>query len=271
MNVNRLATSWHKLPRQRFARTQAKRLRAYLRDVVLPFHPRYRDLFFEPRLDWRAIGSLEDLERIPFTTKSDLSGGPDRTRQFVIAPDPQQARAPSGDRLAWTSERTGAGEAASGKRVPAGFDDQHHRTFRGTRSICLYRARSRPCSERQATASCNWQGALERSHAEHVPFAPHLAFWQTHYAGTEFGVFLVSSGEERPSAPTETSGCFGKLSPDVLIGMPTFVYHALREAALDGVRCENLRGIVLGGEKVPPSCGASSRNARPNFMPGASR
>ena len=26
------------------------------------------------------------------------------------------------------------------------------------------------------------------------PFAPHLAFWQTHYAGTEFGVFLLSSG-----------------------------------------------------------------------------
>ncbi len=26
------------------------------------------------------------------------------------------------------------------------------------------------------------------------PFAPHLAFWQTHYAGMEFGVFMVSTG-----------------------------------------------------------------------------
>ena len=26
------------------------------------------------------------------------------------------------------------------------------------------------------------------------PFAPHLAFWITHYAGTEFGVFMLSSG-----------------------------------------------------------------------------
>jgi phenylacetate-coenzyme A ligase PaaK-like adenylate-forming protein len=42
-----------------------------------------------------------------------------------------------------------------------------------------------------------------------------------------------------------------KLNPDVLIGMPTFIYHVLREAALDGIRCDKLRAIVLGGEKVP--------------------
>jgi phenylacetate-coenzyme A ligase PaaK-like adenylate-forming protein len=37
----------------------------------------------------------------------------------------------------------------------------------------------------------------------------------------------------------------------VLIGMPTFIYHVLHQAAEEKVRCESLQRIVLGGEKVP--------------------
>jgi len=41
-----------------------------------------------------------------------------------------------------------------------------------------------------------------------------------------------------------------KFKPEILIGVPTFVYHLLHQAAEEGVHCENLRCIVLGGEKV---------------------
>ena len=41
-----------------------------------------------------------------------------------------------------------------------------------------------------------------------------------------------------------------KFKPDILIGVPTFVYHLLHQAAEEGVHCENLRRIVLAGEKV---------------------
>ena len=96
MNANRLTTCWHKLPRETLRELQAKRLRAYLRDVVLPFHPHYREVFSKHGLDWRAIETLEDLRRIPFTSKSDLSGGSERTREFVVSPDPHQlARRPA--------------------------------------------------------------------------------------------------------------------------------------------------------------------------------
>ena len=39
--------------------------------------------------------------------------------------------------------------------------------------------------------------------------------------------------------------------PDVIIGMPTFIYHVLHEAQAGGVKCPNLCKIVLGGEKAP--------------------
>jgi len=41
-----------------------------------------------------------------------------------------------------------------------------------------------------------------------------------------------------------------KFCPEVLIGVPTFLYHLLQLATEEGVRCENLRLIILGGEKA---------------------
>jgi phenylacetate-CoA ligase len=252
MNMNRLATSWHKLPRATLRALQAKRLRAYLRDVVLPFHPRYRELFSSLGLDWRAIGNLEDLERIPFTTKSDLSGGPDRTKQFVIAPDPQQvARRPA------TVLR---GLLRGPERVKRHLEREFRpvlmtsTTGRSAEPVpFVYTAHDLALLRTAGYRLMQLAGArLSDRMLSMFPFAPHLAFWQTHYAGTEFGIFLVSSGGGKTIGTDGNIRMLRKLSPDVLIGMPTFVYHVLREAALDGVRCENLRGIVLGGEKVPP-------------------
>ena len=82
------------------------------------------------------------------------------------------------------------------------------------------------------------------------PFSPHLAFWFTHYAGTESGVMMLSSGGGKVMGTEVTLRNLRKFKPDVLIGIPTFMYHLLHQAAEDGVHCENLRQIVLGGEKV---------------------
>src|SRR5262245_38097929 len=72
MNVRRLKTCWHKLPKRTLRELQAKRLRAYLRDVVLPFHSHYRDLFRRHRLAWRAIENCDDLHATPFPSEKHL-------------------------------------------------------------------------------------------------------------------------------------------------------------------------------------------------------
>jgi len=82
------------------------------------------------------------------------------------------------------------------------------------------------------------------------PYAPHLAFWQTHYAGTEFGAMTFSSGGGKVMGTDGTLRLIKKLKPDDLIGIPTFLYHVLSQAVTEKLRCENLRNIVLGGEKV---------------------
>jgi phenylacetate-coenzyme A ligase PaaK-like adenylate-forming protein len=83
------------------------------------------------------------------------------------------------------------------------------------------------------------------------PYAPHLAFWQTHYASEAFGVFMVSTGGGKVLGTEGNLRLIRKLAPDILIGMPTFVYHILQEAVAHQVPCPKLKFLVLGGEKVP--------------------
>jgi len=83
-----------------------------------------------------------------------------------------------------------------------------------------------------------------------LPFAPHLAFWLAHYAGTSGGVLTLSSGGGKVMGTEGNIRHIRKFKPNVIIGIPTFVYHLLHQAAEEGVHCENLRLIVLAGEKV---------------------
>ena len=251
MNATRLKTCWHKLPRQTLRDLQAKQLRTYLRNVVLPFHSHYRDLFRRHGLDWRAIEDLDDLQEIPFTSKKDLSGGSEKTREFVIAPDPKElARRPS------TILR---GLLSGVSRTRRHLDREFRPIFMTSttgRSAdpvpFVYTAHDLALLRTAGFRLMQLAGGRSSDRMLNMfPFAPHLAFWQTHYAGTAFGVFMLSSGGGKTVGTDGNIRMLRKLNPDVLIGMPTFVYHVLREAALDGVRCDKLRGIVLGGEKVP--------------------
>jgi phenylacetate-CoA ligase len=251
MNVRRLKTCWHKLPRRTLRELQAKQLRAYLRDVVLPFHSHYRDLFRRHRLDWRAIENFDDLQEIPFTSKKDLSGGAEKTRGFVIAPDPKAlARRPSTIVRALVS-----GVSRTQRHLDREFRPIFMTSTTGRSADpvpFVYTAHDLAILRTAGFRLMQLAGGRSSDRMLNMfPFAPHLAFWQTHYAGTAFGVFMLSSGGGKTVGTDGNIRMLRKLNPDVLIGMPTFVYHVLREAALDGVRCDKLRGIVLGGEKVP--------------------
>jgi len=59
---------------------QVEKLRDYLRRVVLPFSGHYRQLFREHGLTADSIRSLDDLRRIPFTSKADLLNTPNNRR-----------------------------------------------------------------------------------------------------------------------------------------------------------------------------------------------
>jgi len=99
MRRNLLRERWQQLPERVVRQLQAEQLRRYLRSVVLPFSAYYREQFRQLGLDGDSIRTLDDLQRLPFTTKTDLlntSTHPQKAREFVVIPDEQVlARRPS--------------------------------------------------------------------------------------------------------------------------------------------------------------------------------
>src|SRR5215813_10810055 len=90
--MNMLRDQWQRLPETEVRRLQAEKLRHYLRTVVLPFSPHYRKRFQELGLTADSVRTLEDLEEIPFASKTDLlstSEQPQRFRDFIVVPDPK--------------------------------------------------------------------------------------------------------------------------------------------------------------------------------------
>jgi phenylacetate-CoA ligase len=255
MNTSVLTTHWHTLPEKVVRRLQAEKLRHYLRSTVLPFSPHYRELFAENNLDADSFRSLEDLHQLPFTSKTDLLNTPDnprKIREFILAPDKQElARRPPTILHAMLH-----GRASVTRRLEQEFRPVFMTCTTGRSSDSIAFTYSNHDLANLALAG---KRIFEVCRAEPdfrllntFPYAPHLAFWLAHYGGMEFTNFVLSSGGGKVLGTDGQLRFIRQLQPNVLIGMPTFLYHVLQQAVDEGVKCPTLCRIVLGGEKVAP-------------------
>ena len=246
--------TFHCPPLSVLRKWQIARLRNYLRDTVLPFSAHYSALFRRENMDPSQIETADDLRRIPFTTKADFTataGEPDPVRAFVLQPD---------KRVLSRRISTIASALLRGRRA---VEENFEREFRPVFLTSTTGRSAEPVpflfTEHDITnLKLAGKRVMEVCAAERdmrmvnmFPFAPHLAFWLTHYAGTEFGVFVLSTGGGKTMGTEGNLRLIRKIRPDVLIGMPTFIYHVMTEAVAGHMELPNLRKIVLAGEKTP--------------------
>ena len=255
MNTNHLTTKWPRLSEKEIRSLQAEKLRRYLRTVVAPFSPHYRELFRQERVDVGAIRSLDDLRRLPFTSKTDLLNSPEHPqqgREFILQPDAEQlAHRPSTILRAALLGR---------EKVKRGFEREFRPIFmtcttgRSTESVAfLYTQHdltNLAIGGSRIYEICEARPDFRLLNT--FPYAPHLAFWLGHYGGMEFNNFVVSSGGGKVFGTDGQIRLLRQLQPHAIMGMPTFLYHVLRQAVDEGLRCPNLQTIVLGGEKAAP-------------------
>lgn len=248
MNPQHHKHDWPPLRKEAVQAWQLAALRQYLRRTVIPFSPHYSELFKKHRVDPAQIHTLEDLRRIPFTSKRDLTGN---VKDFVITPN----RDILSHRFSTIGRVLLHGRAAVADEFEREFRPilMTSTTGRSTDPVPFFYSqhdidRLKVAGERIMR---NCAATREMKMLNLFPFAPHLAFWQSHYAGTAFGSLMVSSGGGKSVGTEGNLRLLRKIQPDVLAGIPTFIYHVLHEAAADGVEVPNLRKIVLGGEKAP--------------------
>lgn len=253
MSHDRLQHHWQQLPEAEVRRLQAEKLRHYLRTVVIPFSSHYRELFRNTGVNVDSLRSVEDLELLPFTEKTDLLPTPDhpeRFREFILAPEREAlARRPA---TMWRAILHGKKNTEN--KLAAEFRpvSMFFTTGRATEPLPFVLTQhdlaNLTSAARRLMQVCGAQPDFRMVNA--FPFAPHLAFWFTHYATTTFGALTVSTGGGKVLGTEGNLRLMRKLNPDVLIGVPTFIYHLLHQAVEEKIRCQKLKRIVLGGEKA---------------------
>lgn len=253
MNTSRLYTHWQKLSRNEISELQAEKLRRYLQRVILPFSPHYGRMLANRTLDIASIRELDDLNRLPFTSKADLlpePGQPERFKDFILSPS-QRVLARRFD-VAWRAAVHGRKQVMhelSNEFRPVSI---FFTTGRSANPLPFLLTNQDLANIQSASSRlmeiCEARPEFKMLNA--FPFAPHLAFWFTYYAGVTFGVFSISTGGGKVMGTEGNLRLIRQLNPEVIIGVPTFIYHLLHQAVEAGVRCENLKRIVVGGEKA---------------------
>lgn len=251
MKNTRLHARWDRLDPAETERLQMSQLRRYLRVVVQPFSPFYHD-----RIDPAAIRSLRrhrDLEQLPLTSKRDLlntTEHPQRSRELVISPIEKILR----HRPATFLRALLRGRATVARDLSREFRPVLMTSTTGRSSDpvpFLYSAHDLDILTDAGTRLMEiGDSRPEWKHLNLFPYAPHLAFWQAHQASLGFGTFCLSTGGGKVMGTAGNVRMLGKIQPEVLIGMPTFIYHVLQQAVEEDIELTGLRRIVLGGEKV---------------------
>ncbi len=259
MNPFLTSPRWDAGPPEFWQPWQLRRLRDYLKHRVLPFSAHYRRIFTENGIHPEDIRSLADWSNVPFSSKADLTVSRELQREMVLLPNQSVLmREPSVILNALLH-----GKKHTKEKLEAEFRPVMLTSTTGRSSEPVSFLYTKHDLNNLETAG---RRIMEVAHSDrdyrHVnvfPYAPHLGFWQAHYAGLGFGTFMLSTGGGKTLGTDGNILMIEKMNPDVIIGMPTFIYHVLRQAVEEKRSWPNLKRITLGGEKVPQGLRAKLR------------
>lgn len=231
---------------------QNKKLHHMMR--LFPYAPYYAAFFQVHTLNPFAIHSTNDLLNIPFTTKEDLVATvehPEKTSAFVLNPTQHLQTLPhvSGFRLLFSSSLK--------RELTEEFKPIHVHFTSGRSAMSVPVLYTQYDLLHLQEASRRMLYHLHIPHTARVinvfPYAPHLAFWQTVYATNYLGVFGVHTGGGKGMGSSKILPLLEHMHAEVLVGMPSYIYHLLSLAAEQHKDLSSLRYILLGGEAVTPA------------------
>lgn len=257
MNIEHDWERVSRAPRAELRALQDETLRRHVRQELYPFSARYRRVFDTAGVRPEQIRTVDDLRRLPFTTKADLLEAQSQEatkRDFVLIPTPETIRAfwPLSRKLPLLAGGRAAREALRKDYTP------HFATFTTGRSadpvVFAYTPHDIRVLARVGARMLDVHG-IEDVDARIVntfPFAPHLAFWQSAFAGFETGRFMMSTGGGKVMGTSGNLRLLERMQTTTILGTPGFVYHLLREGAEKGAKLSKVKLVVLGAEKVTP-------------------
>jgi len=250
---------WDHLSPSEIRNRQGAALHKFLKTQVLPYSPYYKEVFKNAGLTADDIHSVDDLRKIPFTSKIDIAPSkesPGQPRKFVLQPDPKRYASSISLSKKLTLVKN---KLLTGQQIPDQVLDEYLPIFfiatTGRTALptpFLYSAHDMKLF-REAARRLFEVGGIRRADDFVVsifPYAPHLAFWIVYQGGMQTRTPLFHTGGGKVLGTDRIIKMIQALGTTIIVGIPGYVYHLLRIAADRGVDMSGIRMVVLGAERV---------------------
>ncbi|TAN59947.1 phenylacetate--CoA ligase family protein [bacterium] len=239
---------------------QNRKLHYFVNRRLYPFSPYYQKLFLRHKINPRSVRTVKDLEAIPFTKKEDLFPARNNSQSFldfILKPDEALIR------RHWPKSKLlylALLKALKGKEhIKQHLEKEYRPIFltatTGTANqpvSFLYTAFDIENLRVSGYRLLEVFGTLPDDRAVNLfPYAPHLAFWQTVFAGLAHNRFLLSTGGGKVLGTQGNIEAIAKVRPNMLIGVPSYIYHIVRSAGESGKDFSFVKKIILGASAVP--------------------
>jgi len=227
---------------------QNKKLRYFIQ-YKIPFSPYYNKLFKKNKIKFSDIKTIEDLKKIPFTTKEDIvpTKKEKKHTNFILKPDKELIKKYSSkfELLKYSLNRNSALREFNPVHM-------HLTTGRTANAVpFLYTAYD---LEKLREAGRRMMDILKVGKDDKLvnafPYAPHLAFWATFFAAEASGIFAVHTGGGRILGTDKIIKTIENTKASLLAFIPGYAYHMLREAKNKKADFSNVNKIFFGGERV---------------------
>lgn len=248
---------YYDMSSEEVARIQEKKLREFIRYQLYPFSPYYHNLFQNNGIDPESIKTVKDLEKIPLTRKEDImptEDNPKRYKDFILQPDIEKISKywPKTKLLKLKlQDLTGkdlkkelsseyypnfmiATSGTTGNNVPFMFTSRDVKLFSNA-----YRSVQDVVGLEDDWVVLNC-----------FPFAPHLAFIFVYWVNLCSTLRIFHTGGGAVTSTEKTVDLINVIDANVLIGIPSYIYHVLRNAEKREVDLSNVKMVLTAGEKL---------------------
>lgn len=241
---------------------QDRKLNYFITRYLYPFSPYYRRLFDKNKIRPDSIRTVEDLRRIPLTSKDDFLDSPDketaqRNLDFLLQPNEELIKKylPKADLIKFLFLKLAMGTPYIKERLEREYLPIFVTATAGTTNVPItflytsYDIENLKVYGRRTLEICGIKrgGRIVNT----FPYAPHLAFWQTVFAGLAANVFILSTGGGKTLGTEGNIRSILKVKPQVLIGVPSYIYHILKKAHEERLDLSFLNNVALGAARVP--------------------
>jgi phenylacetate-coenzyme A ligase PaaK-like adenylate-forming protein len=242
---------------EEITKVQEKKMREFIRFQLYPFSPYYQKLFDENGIDPKSIQTLQDLEKIPLTRKEDImpdDENPKKYKEFILQPDLEKiTKHWPRTKLIRLKLQDLAGKDLKKELSKEYYPNYMIATSGTTGNNVPFMYSLRDVKQfSNAYASVKEVVGMEDDWVivNTFPFAPHLAFVFAYWVNVNSTLRFFHTGGGAVTSSEKTLDVISVVDANVLLGIPSYIYHLLRKAEDAEKDLSSIKMILTAGEKL---------------------